>query len=313
LKNDGRGRFTDVAAHVAPGLVQVGMVTDALWTDVDDDRRLDLVVVGEWMPITIFRNTGAGKLERLAVPGLEKSHGWWNRIIARDFTGDGRVDLVVGNLGLNSRYRATEREPATMYVKDFDKNGFAEQILSYYNNGVSYPVPLRDDLIKTLPYLKARFLNYKDYGRQTVADIFPAKELEDAVLKTAYTFATSFVRNNGDGSFTVLPLPLEAQIAPVYGIAADDFDGDGTADLLLAGNFDAVKPEVGRLSAGYGLFLRGDGKGTFTPTRGAESGFVVPGQARDIQRVDTRNGELYVVTRNNDRPLVFRPTHRSNP
>jgi hypothetical protein len=310
LKNDGRGRFTNVTAQVAPGLEQVGMVTDALWQDVDGDRRLDLIVVGEWMPIMVFRNKGAGKLERLAVRGLEKSHGWWNRIVAGDFTGDGRVDFVVGNLGLNSRFRATESEPATMYVKDFDGNGFVEQIVSYYNGGVSYPVPLRDDLIKTLPFLKARFLNYKDYAGKTLADIFPAKDLQDAVLKTAHTFATSLARNNGDGSFTLMPLPLEAQMAPVYGILADDFDDDGKVDLLLAGNFDAVKPEVGRMSASYGSLLRGDGKGLFTAVRALESGFVVAGQARDIQRIDTRRGEIYVVTRNNDRPLVFRATHR---
>jgi enediyne biosynthesis protein E4 len=310
LKNDGHGSFTDVTAQAAPELAHVGMVTDAVWLDVDGDRRLDLVVVGEWMPITIFRNTGRGKLERLNVRGLEKSEGWWNRIVARDFTGDGRVDFIVGNLGLNSRFRASKSEPATMYVKDFDGNGFVEQILSYYNNGVSYPIPLRDDLIKTLPYLKARYLNYKNYARQTVADIFSPKELQDAVLKTTHTFATTLVRNNGDGSFTLVPLPLEAQVAPVYGIFADDFDGDGKADLLLAGNFDGVKPEVGRLSAGYGLVLRGDGTGKFTPMRAAESGFFVPGQARDIQRIETRRGGLYVVTRNNDRPLVFRSTHR---
>jgi hypothetical protein len=291
------------------------MVTDALWQDVDGDRRVDLVIVGEWMPITIFRNAGrtrpgGTRLERLDAPGLEKSHGWWNRVVAGDFTGDGRVDFVVGNLGLNSRLRATATEPATMYVKDFDGNGFVEQIISYYNGGVSYPLPLRDDLIKTLPFLKARFLNYKDYARTTVADIFPAKDLQDAVLKQAHTFATTLVRNNGDGSFTLAPLPLEAQLAPVYGILADDFDGDGKADLLLAGNFDGVKPEIGRLSASYGLFLRGDGRGAFTPARAAESGFLVPGQARDIQRIETRRGDLYVVTRNNDRPLVFRSTHR---
>ncbi|MFN2565645.1 MAG: VCBS repeat-containing protein [Gemmatimonadaceae bacterium] len=310
LKNDGRGRFTDVTADIAPELARVGMVTDALWRDVDGDRRVDLVVVGEWMPITVFRNAGGGRLERLSVPGLEKSHGWWNRIVAGDFTGDGRTDFVVGNLGLNSRLRATPTEPATMHVKDFDGNGFVEQIVSYYNKGVSYPLPLRDDLIKTLPFLKARFLNYKDYALKTVADIFPPTDLSDAVMKQAHTFATSLVRNNGDGSFTLVPLPLEAQVAPVYGILADDFDGDRKLDLLLAGNFDGVKPEIGRLSAGYGLFLRGDGSGKFTPTRATESGVLVPGQARDIQRIETRRGELYVVTRNNDRPIIFRSTRK---
>ncbi|MGH7672847.1 MAG: FG-GAP repeat domain-containing protein, partial [Gemmatimonadales bacterium] len=273
---------------------------------------LDLVVVGEWMPITVFRNTGAGRLERLVTPGLEQSHGWWNRIVAGDFTGDGRPDFVVGNLGLNTRLRATADEPATMHVKDFDRNGFVEQIVSYYNQGVSYPLVLRDDLIKALPFLKARFLKYEDYARKTATDIFSTDELADAVLMQAHTFSTTLVRNNGDGSFTLVPLPREAQIAPVYGILASDFDRDGNLDLLLAGNFDGVKPEIGRLSAGYGLFLRGDGTGGFTPHRASESGFLVPGQARDIQRIRTRRGDLYVVTRNNDRPLIFRAVRRSD-
>jgi hypothetical protein len=293
---------------MAPDLARVGMVTDALWQDVDEDGRADLVIVGEWMPITIFRNTGAGRLERMETPGLENSHGWWNRIVARDFTGDGHIDFVVGNLGLNTRLRAADDEPATMYVKDFLGNGFVQQILSYYNNGASYPLVLRDDLIKAVPFLKARYLKYEDYAGQTVTDIFPAETLEDAVLKQAQTFATSLVRNNGDGSFTLVPLPLEAQIAPVYGILAADLDRDGNLDLLLAGNFDGVKPELGRMSAGYGLYLRGDGSGRFTPVHTRDSGFLAPGQARDIQRIGTRQGEVYVVTRNNDRPLVFRAT-----
>jgi hypothetical protein len=195
-----------------------------------------------------------------------------------------------------------------MYVKDFDGNGFDEQILSCYNGGVSYPLPLRDDLIKALPYLKARYLNYKAYARAAITDVFTPKELADAVHKTAYTFATSLVRNNGDGSFTVVPLPSEAQLAPVYGILATDVDRDGHTDLLLAGNFDGFKPEIGRMAASYGVVLRGDGKGLFTPVRAPESGFFVPGQSRDIQRVRTAHGELVVVSRNNDRPLVFRVT-----
>ena len=306
LRNDGRGRFTDVTAKAAPGLDRIGMVTDALWRDVDRDGRQDLVVVGEWMPITIFRNAGGGKLERLAVRGLEKSDGWWNRIVAGDFDGDGRVDFVVGNLGLNGRMQASEREPVTMYVKDFDANGSLEQIISRFQNGVESPLPLRDELIRTLPSLKARYLNYKDYARQTVRDIFSARELGDAVTRQAHTFATSMARSNGDGSFTLVPLPSEAQLAPVYGILANDVDQDGRTDLLLAGNFDGFKPELGRMSASAGLLLRGDGKGSFAPVRALESGFAVPGQARDVQRVRTADGVLIVVPRNNDRPLVFR-------
>lgn len=306
LRNDGRGRFTDVTESIAPQLARVGMVTDAAWRDVDGDSRPDLVVVGEWMPITIFRNVGGRTFERLETQGLEKSHGWWNRIIAGDFTGDGRVDFIVGNLGLNSRLSAAPDAPVTMHVKDFDRNGFVEQIVSTYNGGKSYPLVLRDDLLRSLPFLKPRFVNYKDYALKTLADIFTPDELADAVVKHAYTFATTLVRNDGDGSFTLVPLPAEAQLAPVHAILAGDFDVDGKTDLLVAGNFDGVKPEIGRMSASAGLFLRGEGGGTFAPVAGAASGFLVPGQARDLQRIRTAQGSLLAVARNDDRPLFFR-------
>ena len=307
LKNDGHGHFTDVTEKLAPELAHVGMVTDAVWRDVDGDGRLDLVVVGEWMPITIFRNMGGGRLKRMNVPGLEKSNGWWNRIVAGDFTGHGRVDFIVGNLGLNGRLHASEREPATMYVKDFSANGSVEQIVSCYEGGVSYPLAMRDELLKTLPSLKPRYRSYTAYARQTVTDIFTVQELSDAVLKTVYTFATSLVRNDGNGSFTVVPLPDDAQLAPVYGILATDVDHDGHTDLVLGGNFEGFRPEIGAMLGSYGLVLHGDGRGSFTPVRAPESGFSVPGQTRDIQRVRTANGgDLIVVARNNDTPLVFR-------
>ena len=306
LQNDGNGHFTDVTKRLAPELEHVGMVTDAVWRDVDGDGRPDLIVVGEWMPITVFHNAGGGKLVRRNTPGLEHSQGWWNRIIAGDFAGNGRVDFIVGNLGLNTRLHASEAEPVTMYVKDFAGNGVTDQILSVYNHGTSYPLAMRDELIAALPYLKARYPRYADYAGQTVTDIFSAAELAGATFKQAHTFATALARNNGDGSFTLVPLPRAAQLAPVYAILARDLDGDGKTDLLVAGNFDAVQPEIGRMSAGYGLVLRGDGRGQFTPLRAVESGFSVPGQARDIERVRTRRGDLYVVTRNNDRPLIFR-------
>ena len=310
LQNDGHGHFTDVTARLAPDLEHVGMVTDAVWRDVDGDGRLDLVVVGEWMPITIFHNAGGGKLVRLKTLGLEHSEGWWNRIVAGDFSGKGRVDFIVGNLGLNTRLHASDAEPATMYVKDFDGNGVSEQIVSVYNHGKSYPIAMRDELLSALPFLKPRYTRYADYAGQTVTDIFTPAELAGATFKQVHTFATALARNNGDGSFTLASLPPEAQLAPVYGILAQDLDGNGKPDLLLAGNFDGVQPSIGRMSASYGLVLRGDGKGQFTAVRATPSGFVVHGQARDIQRVRTRRGDLYVVTRNNDRALVFRGTHQ---
>ncbi len=318
LKNDGHGHFTDVTARVAPELARVGMVTDALWADVDHDGRLDLVVVGEWMPITVFRNTGT-RFERMAVRGLEHSSGWWNRIITGDFNGDGRPDFVVGNLGLNSRLHASPAEPARMYVKDFDGNGFPEQVLTLYErvgvgaqHAAPLPLPPRDELTNALPSLKPRYPKYSDYAGQTVDQIF-GSGLNGAVLKQVETFASAIALSNrsGGGSYTLVPLPPEAQIAPVYGIVAGDFDHDGKPDLLLAGNFSGVQPEIGSMMASYGLMLRGDGgrggHGGFAPVRQEQSGFVVPGEARDIQRLRTRHGDLYIVTRNNDKPLFLRP------
>ncbi|PYP98157.1 MAG: hypothetical protein DMD38_01840 [Gemmatimonadetes bacterium] len=306
LQNDGHGHFTDVTRRLAPDLEHVGMVTDAVWRDVDGDGRLDLVVVGEWMPITIFHNAGGGRLVRVTTPGLERSEGWWNRIVAGDFTGHGRVDFVVGNLGLNTRLHASDSEPVTMYAKDFNGTGPFQQIISVYNQGTSYPIAMRDELLGALPSFKARYPRYKDYANQTVRDIFSPQQLEGAIFKQARTFATTLVRNNGDGSFTLVPLPHEAQLAPVYGILAGDFDRDGTTDLLLAGNFEGLQPSIGPMMSSYGLFLHGDGRGNFTPVRATESGFFVPGQARDIQRLHTPRGDLYIVARNDDRPLFFR-------
>jgi hypothetical protein len=305
LHNDGRGHFSDVTDRVAPELRHVGMVTDAVWRDVDGDGRPDLIVVGEWMPITIFRNEPGGRLVRLNARGLEKSNGWWNRIIAGDFAGDGRVDFIVGNMGLNGRLRASPTEPTTMYVGDFAKNGFVEQVLTTYTQGASYPVPLRDELIRSVPSVGPRLPTYASYAGKKITDILSPPELAAATRKDVYTFATSLVRNNGDGSFTLLPLPAEAQISPVYGIVAADVDGDGHPDLLLGGNFDGLEPELGPMRTSFGAVLKGDGKGGFTPVPATRSGFVVPGQTRDIARVRTARGDLYLVARNNDRPLVF--------
>ena len=305
LRNDGHGHFSDVTSQVAPDLQHAGMVTDAQWTDVDRDGKLDLVVVGEWMPITIFHNSG-GRLQRMNVRGLEKSEGWWNRIVAGDFTGDGRTSFIVGNLGTNTRLQADAHHPVSMVVKDFLHDGFVEQVVSTYTNGKSYPLPLRDDLVRALPFMRDRFPKYSDYAGKTTSEVFTPEELSGAIVKQAYTLATSLVRNNGDGSFTVVPLPTSAQLAPVYGITATDVDRDGKLDLLLAGNFSGFRPDIGGASGSYGLYLRGTGAGKFTAMPERESGFFVPGDARDIARVETTRGPVYVVTRSNERPLVFR-------
>lgn len=309
LRNDGHGHFVDVTDRLAPELRHVGMVTDAVWADVNGDGRLDLVVVGEWMPITIFLNTPSGKFEKVVARGLEKSNGWWSRIVAGDFTGHGRVDFVVGNLGLNGRLQASPDAPTTMYLGDFAHTGFTQQIVAASFGGKNYPLAMRDELLNVIPSLRGRFPTYTAYANASITDIFSPAELTAAQTKYAYTFATSLVRNNGDGTFTLVPLPAEAQRAPVYGIAAVDIDADGHTDLLLGGNFDGLPPELGgRMAASYGLALHGDGNRHFTPIDVLRSGFFVPGQTRDIARVKGRGGDMYVVARNNDRPLVFRPT-----
>ncbi len=306
LRNDGTGLFTNVTDQAATGLSRIGMVTDAVWKDVDGDAKVDLILVGEWMPITVFRNMGGGRLAKHSILGLANSSGWWNRVIAGDFAGNGRVDFLIGNLGVNGRLRASNAEPTVMYVKDFDGNGFEEQIVTTVSGGKRYPIVLRDDLIRAIPPLKARYRNYKDYATQTMTDIFPPADLTSAVADTANTFESVLARNNGDGTFTLIPLPREAQSSPIYGLLTGDFDGDGKLDVLSAGNFDGFKPELARMAAGYGLLLHGDGQGRFTPLNASSSGVVVRGQARDIKRIRTRTGEMIIVVRNNDTPLFLR-------
>lgn len=304
LLNDGRGYFTDAVAN-APGLQTVGMVTDAIWTDVDADRRPDLLLVGEWMPVTVYRNRGGGRFERLEDAGLAKSEGWWNRVVAADLDGDGRDEYVLGNLGRNTRLHASASEPLTMIVKDFDNNGFVEQLIGMYNGGKPYPLVLRDDLLKAVPPWKARFLNYKDYALQTLDDVVPPAERAGAVVKQAYRLESAVLRRGADGRFAFTPLPLEAQLTPIYGIVTDDVNGDGRLDILLGGNFDGVKPDIGRMAASEGVVLLGRPDGAFTAMRPLESGFRVRGQVRGLARISTRSGARILVARNSATPLVF--------
>ena len=287
LQNDGTGRFREVTPRAAPGLADVGMVTDAAWTDANGDGRLDLVVVGEWMPITLFLNQGDGMLAPPEMPtGLEKSHGWWNRLLADDLDGDGDVDFVAGNLGLNTKLQAGLEEPATMHVGDFDGNGSTEQIIAYYKDGASYPMPLLGELTSQLNTFKKIYRKHADYAGQTIDQLFAPEQLQRATVKRAHVFASSYIENLGDGTFRLQPLPYKAQLAPVYGLLADDFDADGYQDLLLAGNFFGVKPDLGRMDASYGLFLRGDSASGFVPAEG--SGFVVDGQVRALRWANGR-------------------------
>jgi hypothetical protein len=307
LRNDGTGRFADVTAEVAPGLAAAGMVTSAAWLDEDRDGRLDLVVVGEWMPVRVFRQQGGRLVERTTEAGLAGTEGWWNSVAAADLNGDGRADLVLGNLGLNSYLRASPAEPTRLYVHDFGNTGTLKQILTTYNHGVSYPIAGRDELARLMPPLRSRYQSYAAFGASRVEDIFQAAELRQATVLRANVFASSVALSDGRGGFTLQPLPVEAQLAPVEATLADDFDGDGRTDLLLAGNFHGVPPVLGRYDASYGVLLRGSGDGRFTAVEMERSGLAIDGQVRDLKRLRGPAGErLIAVARNDDALLMLR-------
>jgi hypothetical protein len=308
LLNDGAGRFADVTRERAPGLLQAGMVTGGAWLDYNGDGALDLVVVGEWTPVRVFQQQGGRFVERTADAGLANSEGWWNTVLAADLDGNGRDDLVLGNLGLNSYIRASPDEPARLYVHDFGGNGALEQVLTFWKGGVSYPLAGRDELVRLIPTLRSRYPSYASFGASRVEDIFPAAELRAARVLEARTFASSVALNDGRGHFALHALPVEAQLAPIHAALADDYDGDGRVDLLVAGNFHGVPPSQGRYDASYGLLLRGTGAGRFAAVDMAASGVAIDGEVRRLRVVRAAGGRrLIVAARNDDRVAVLRP------
>ena len=307
LQNDGTGHFTDVTREKAPGLSEVGMVTSATWVDYDGDGHLDLVVVGEWMAVRVFHQENGRFVERTKEAGLGGTEGWWNTVSALDVNGDGRPDLVLGNLGLNSYVTASRGEPARLYVHDFGHNGTLEQILTFYKHGVSYPIAGRDELVRLVPSLRSRYPSYAAFGASRIEDIFSPEEVAKAKMLEAHTFASAVALNTGKGSFTLAPLPVEAQLSPVNAVVAGDFDGDGHTDLLLAGNFYGTPPIQGRYDASYGLLLHGLGDGRFEPVDMTRSGVEIEGQVRRMRPLRMADGgRAIVIARNNDRLVVLR-------
>ncbi|MBR9922266.1 MAG: hypothetical protein GYB31_15620 [Bacteroidetes bacterium] len=294
LRNEG-GEWKDITAEIAPAFNEMGMITDAHWVDLDNDNRLDLILSGDWMKIRIFMNTPDGFIEGEA-SGLEESEGFWNCFETADLDGEGDLDLVLGNHGLNSRIQASAERPASLYVNDFDRNGTAEQLLSVYNGDASYPLVLRHDLVMQMPQLKKKYLKYEQYKEQQVEDIFNPEQLEGTVYLEAKELANCIAINQGNGKFELQRLPLEAQFAPVYAIFVEDLNGDGHKDLVLGGNFYRAKPEVGIHDASFGLVLLGREAGGYEALSPDESGLFLEGEIRDFLPLE--DGRL-LVARNN--------------
>ena len=302
---DGRVTFTDVTKEVAPALAEAGMVTDALWTDFNGDGRVDLLVAGEWMPLTFFKNEG-GRFENVTgETGLPATAGWWNSLAAGDFDGDGDTDYVAGNLGRNNKYDVSPEEPVRIYAKDFDDNGSIDPIITRYIQGTEVPDASRDALIDQIIGMKGRFRTYRAYAEARFEEMFREEELKGAYTARAVRFASSYLENEGDGQFAIRRLPTRAQFAPIYGIRTDDYNGDGRLDLLAVGNSYAPDPQTGRYDASVGHLLAGDGTGRFERVDYPESGFWVEGDAKGLAEVRAEGQSLVLATQNSDSLRVF--------
>ena len=317
LRND-NGKFSDVTDDVAKGLRQVGMITDAMWTDFDGDNKVDLMLVGEFMPVTVFRNTGSG-LSKVNDSGLENFSGWWNSISAADFDKDGDPDYIIGNLGLNNYYNVSEDQPLRVYANDFDSNGSIDAILSCYFKSEDgdmreYPTHFWDELNSQSPKFRKQFSSYKQYGATSMDMLLkPHDTTGMLVLKVNYP-QTSYVENLGNGRFSIRSLPKAAQLAPVYGTVITDVNSDGRPDVLIIGNDYGNEVFSGRYDAGAGLVLLSDGKGEFFPVPPVRSGFRVDGDAKALAKLRTASGsELFIATQNRDSLRVFQAMDQSKP
>jgi hypothetical protein len=309
LHNEGHGKFTDVTNSVAPILSQIGMVTDAQWCDVDGDGKKELIIVGDWMPVTILKYVN-GKLEK--INEITASSGWWNCLAIADVNGDGFPDLIAGNNGLNSKLRADSAHPARLYVDDFDKNGQSDCIAAYYkSDGKSYPFNLRGDIVSQLPYLKRKFLKYSDYGGKTIDEVFTENELEHALKLSVQQTQSCVFYNDGKGNFRMQALPFFAQISPVFGIFVGDLNGDGISDIFLGGNFYGLKPELGRYDASYGVTLLGSPNHQFNYIKPSQSGLFIKGEIRDVKEIATNKENYILIARNNDSLQIFRKTSKT--
>jgi hypothetical protein len=314
LRNDSKNgviKFTDVTQTVAKGLSNLGLVCDASFTDYDNDGWPDLVITGEWMPVTFFKNDHGIFKNVTANTGIANKLGWWNTIAGGDFDHDGDIDYIVGNTGLNTFYKATDQYPVYITAKDFDDNDSYDAIPSLFlkdRDGVmkEFPAHTRDDMVKQIISMRIKFQNYKSYAVATMDSVITPAMRKGAVRLKANELQSCYLRNDGHGKFTLIPLPIEAQISQLAGIIVDDFDGDGNLDVALNGNDYGTEVSTGRYDAFNGLVLKGDGKGGFKPLTIMQSGIYIPGNGKALVKLRGAKGNyLLAATQYKDAMKVF--------
>jgi len=306
LENDGTGHFKDITDLNAGGLKEIGMVTDASWMDYDKDGDKDLVLAGEWMNISIFQNDQGKFSDVTSSTGLNETSGWWNCLEISDIDGDGDLDIIGGNLGLNSILKASVKEPVEMFLNDFDNNGSPDQVISSYQNGISYPVATFDELVSQMPDLNRRYPNYSDFAGKTIINLFGKEKIEKSIVKKAVLFESCLFENNGNGTFSTKKLPVNSQFSPINNILSGDFNSDGNLDLLLAGNNYQVRPSLGRQDASFGWCILGNKSHGFKTLTPVQSGFEVNGDSRKIVGIKIAGKQHFVVGVNNRELQTFR-------
>lgn len=307
LRNDtrnGKVKFTDVTASLAPGLINIGLVCDAAFTDFNNDGWPDLILTPEWGPVTFFQNESGVFQDISASTGINNKPGWWNTIAAGDFDHDGDIDYIVGNTGLNTFYQASEQFPVFITAKDFDKNGSYDAFPSVFLKDLDgikkeFPAQTRDDLVKQMIGLRSKFQNYRSFATATMDQVLTPEMRQGALRLKATELRSCLLRNEGHGKFTLIPLPLEAQVSALAGMVVDDFDGDGNLDVLLNGNDFGTDLTTGRYDAFNGLLLKGDGKGGFRPLTIQQSGIYIPGDGKALVKLQGAGGRYLLAASQN--------------
>ncbi len=314
LRNDSKEKdkpvFTDVTKEICPELEHIGLISDALWTDFNGDNQPDLILAGEWMPLTFLQND-KGKLKNTtADTGIGDKIGWWTSLAAADFDNDGDVDYMAGNFGENIYFKCTSNQPLSIYAKDFDNNGLYDPFISCFWRDTAgqrkeFFYPTRDDMVKQLVLIKRKFHTYGDYGKATVQDVFSTKELEGAQIMHSNWLSSSYIENLGNGKFKITALPTSAQLAPIYGMLPYDVDKDGLMDLMMVGNDYGMELLQGRADAFDGLVLKNMGNNQFKPIELDQSHFYIPNDARALTRINANGKELFLATQNKGVMKVF--------